>query len=68
MKQYMEDKPTKGVYKVFVLADAQPSFTFNFFMYQGKSETTKAHGLIVSTVCDQLPFQKLSGGYTPCRQ
>lgn len=60
----MKDKPTKWGYKVFVLADAQTAYTFNFFVYQGKTESTTAHGLTFSSVWDLLPFQTLGGGYT----
>lgn len=63
MKQYMKGKPTKWGYKIFVLADAQTAYTFNFFVYQGKNDSTTAHNLTFSSVWDLLPFETLGRGY-----
>ena len=47
-----------------MLVDAQTAYTVNFFVHQGKSESTTAHGLTFSSVWDLLSFQTLGGGYT----
>ncbi len=36
IKQYMKNKPTRWGYKVFVLADAQTAYTFNFLCTRGR--------------------------------
>ncbi|XP_065842633.1 piggyBac transposable element-derived protein 4-like [Oscarella lobularis] len=37
IKQYMKDKPHKWGVKLFVLADAETGYVWNFFIYTGKS-------------------------------
>ena len=59
MKQYMRDKPTKWGHKLFVLADSATGYTWNFFVYTGKSGVDRsndctAHGLSYSLVVDLL--------------
>ncbi|CAI5670452.1 unnamed protein product [Oreochromis niloticus] len=64
VKQYMKAKPTKWGYKLFVLADSASGYTWNFFVYTGKSESSISHGLSYSAVLDLLPFPLLGQGYT----
>uniref|UniRef100_A0A3B4ZUA1 PiggyBac transposable element-derived protein domain-containing protein n=1 Tax=Stegastes partitus TaxID=144197 RepID=A0A3B4ZUA1_9TELE len=52
IKQDKKDKPTKWGYKLLVLADSSTGYTWNLFIYTGK------------TVMDLLPFPLLGGGYT----
>uniref|UniRef100_A0A3B5AMD5 PiggyBac transposable element-derived protein 4-like n=1 Tax=Stegastes partitus TaxID=144197 RepID=A0A3B5AMD5_9TELE len=63
MKQYMKNKPTKWGYKLFVLADSLTGYTWNFFIYTGKSESPTTRGLSYSAVIDLLPLPLLGSGY-----
>uniref|UniRef100_A0A672ZK29 PiggyBac transposable element-derived protein domain-containing protein n=1 Tax=Sphaeramia orbicularis TaxID=375764 RepID=A0A672ZK29_9TELE len=68
-RQYMKDKPTKFGYKLFVLVDSQTGYTFNFFIYQGKDQTSvkqrgqKQDGLSITSVMDLMKFELLGKGY-----
>lgn len=54
MKQYIKDKPTKWGYKLFVLADSATGYTWNFFIYTGKSESPTTHLSVL--LCSNGPF------------
>uniref|UniRef100_A0A8C6SQI7 PiggyBac transposable element-derived protein domain-containing protein n=1 Tax=Neogobius melanostomus TaxID=47308 RepID=A0A8C6SQI7_9GOBI len=63
IKQYHRDKPTKWGYKLYVLADSSTGYTWNFFVYSGKTVTPSEHGLSYSSVMDLMPFGLLGRGY-----
>ncbi|XP_026161494.1 piggyBac transposable element-derived protein 4-like isoform X2 [Mastacembelus armatus] len=64
LKQYIKEKPTKWGYKIFVLRDTSIGYTWNFFVYTGKRESPRGHGLSYSAVMDLMPFPLLGTGYT----
>ena len=55
MRQYIRDKPIKWGFKLWVLADSIAGYTYNFFVYTGKSTGgTSEHGLGYTVVFDLL--------------
>ena len=54
-KQYARIKPTKWVFKLWVLCDSANSYTWNFFVYRGKAgEAVSSKGLSYNVVMNMV--------------
>ncbi|XP_055074466.1 piggyBac transposable element-derived protein 4 [Misgurnus anguillicaudatus] len=68
LKQYMKNKPTKWGYKLFVLADSLSGYTWDFFIYEGKtthkvSDPKQRKGVGYETVMALVNEKVLGNGY-----
>ncbi|XP_047239376.1 piggyBac transposable element-derived protein 4-like [Girardinichthys multiradiatus] len=61
LRQHM-DKHQLG-YKLFVLADSNCGYTWNFFIYDGKTERVQQEGLSFTSVMDLMEFKLIGKGY-----
>lgn len=62
LKQYVKSKPTKWGYKLFVLADSNSGYTWNFCVHKGRSAGS-GKGLSYEAVMLLVDFDARGSGY-----
>uniref|UniRef100_A0A3B4Z974 PiggyBac transposable element-derived protein domain-containing protein n=1 Tax=Stegastes partitus TaxID=144197 RepID=A0A3B4Z974_9TELE len=62
-KQYLKSKPVRWGFKLFVLADSTTGYTWDFFVYEGKSMEASRNGLSYDSVISLLNTDLLDTGY-----
>ena len=62
LKQYIQNKPTKWGYKLFVICDSKTGYTCDFNIYAGKTENQSDNGLTYDVVT-RLMSPYLGQGY-----
>ncbi|XP_059425059.1 piggyBac transposable element-derived protein 4-like [Carassius carassius] len=61
--EYMEDKPTRWGYKLFVLEDSLCGYTWDFFIYEAKVYSEKSKGISYDSVMSLANEKLLGRGY-----
>ncbi|XP_052446673.1 uncharacterized protein LOC127988134 isoform X9 [Carassius gibelio] len=61
--EYMEDKPTRWGYKLFVLEDSLCGYTWDFFIYEAKVYSENSNGISYDSVMSLANEKLLGSGY-----
>uniref|UniRef100_A0A3B5A841 PiggyBac transposable element-derived protein 4-like n=1 Tax=Stegastes partitus TaxID=144197 RepID=A0A3B5A841_9TELE len=62
-KQYLKSKPVRWDFKLFVLADSESGYTWDFFVYEGKNREPSKNGWSYDSVVNLLNTNLLGTGY-----
>ncbi|KAK7882223.1 hypothetical protein WMY93_028397 [Mugilogobius chulae] len=63
-RMIVKNKPMKCGYRLFALADSQTGYTWNLYIYTGKTAETRGQSAGYNAVMNLLPVSLLGTGYT----